>query len=54
MNPDEIQITAIIIEPTVVNDTGKFTANDDRQTKRFVAVDQPDGSVEIITEVILE
>ncbi|MEY9604620.1 hypothetical protein AB7M74_000164 [Bradyrhizobium japonicum] len=54
MNPDEIQITPIIIEPTVADDTGKFTADDDSQTKRLVSVDQPDGSVQIITEAIAE
>jgi len=50
MNPDEIQITPIIIEPTVVDKTGTFTADDDSQTKRLTAVDQPDGSVKIIPE----
>ncbi|MBP1060018.1 hypothetical protein JOE51_001485 [Bradyrhizobium japonicum] len=48
MNPDEVQITPIIIEPTVADDTGKLTADDDSQTKRLVAADQPDGSVQIV------
>ena len=54
MNPDGIQITPIIIEPAVADDTGKFTADGDSQTKRLVAVDQPDGSVQIISEIIPE
>lgn|GEM_PF-4597544 len=52
MKPDEVQIIPITIEPAVADDTGKLTADDTRQTKRLVAVDQPDGSVQIITEAI--
>ncbi|MBB4378455.1 hypothetical protein [Bradyrhizobium sp. SBR1B] len=52
MKPDEVQIIPIIIEPAVADDTGKLTADDKSQTKRLVAVDQPDGSVQIITEAI--
>ncbi|BCA00457.1 hypothetical protein [Bradyrhizobium diazoefficiens] len=52
MNPDEIQITPIIIEPAVADDTGKLTADTEVQTKRYTAVDQPDGSVQIVNEVI--
>lgn len=52
MSPDEIQITPIIIEPSVVDETRTFTAVGDNQTKRFTAVDQPDGSVQIIAEAI--
>ncbi len=52
MNPDEIQITPIIIEPAVADDAGKLTADTEVQTKRYTAVDQPDGSVQIVNEVI--
>ncbi|MFT4115969.1 hypothetical protein [Bradyrhizobium sp.] len=54
MNPDEIQITPIFIEPAVTDGTGKLTTDDEIPTKRFVSVDQPDGEVQIITEVIPE
>ena len=50
MNPDEIQITPIIIEPTVADLTGTISADGDSQTKRLTAVDQRDGSVKIIPE----
>ncbi|UGX92927.1 hypothetical protein G6321_00046110 [Bradyrhizobium barranii subsp. barranii] len=52
MSPDEIQITPIIIDPAVADDTGKLTADTEVQTKRHTAVDQPDGSVQIVTAVI--
>lgn len=51
MNPDEIQITPIVIEPAV-DGTGKLTADTEVQTERYTAVDQPDGSVQIVTAVI--
>lgn len=52
MKPDEVQIIPIIIEPAVAEITGQLTADNTSQTKRLVAVDQPDGSVQIITEAI--
>ena len=52
MNPDEIQITPIVIEPAVADNTGKLTADTEVQAKRYTAVDQPDGSVQIVTAVI--
>ncbi|WP_370191475.1 hypothetical protein [Bradyrhizobium elkanii] len=54
MNPDEIQINPIYIVPAVADDTGKLTADDKSQTRRLVSVDQPDGEVHIVTEVIPE